>query len=92
MNKIKKLLQRHFLIAIAATYNWTRRYRQLLSIQEGDIVLQVQHPKEDFGPWKVVEHCHYKDGYVLQSKEGKRIIVYREYVRKVDGPKTKAEW
>ena len=87
---MKKLL-RYFSIAVAATYNFQKRYRELIHLEEGDIVLQVQHSEKDFGPWKIVREVNEID-FVLRNPEGEEIVVYRGHIKKVEGLELKAKW
>lgn len=65
---------------------------ELMKLEPDDIVLQVEFSEEGIGPWKIVKFICIKDRYLLQNKEGKQILVYPAYIRKVDGPQTKAGW
>lgn len=86
-----KFIVRHLWIAVDAAYNWQRRYRELLSFEKDDIVLQVQYSEKGVGPWKVARD-EKENFIVLRNPQGDEISVYRSYIRKVSGPNTKARW
>lgn len=89
-----KFFWRHFISAVAATYNFSKRYRELLRLEDGDIVIQTQYPERGFGPWKIVGSKDAID-FRLRNPKGEEIVVYRGHISKAgEGlfPKQKAKW
>lgn len=90
-----RFIWNHLVTAVAAGYNYAERYRELLHIEEGDIVCQLQYGEYEKGPWKVVGSCENAIDYTLENTKGERITVYRGYIGKPgykNYPGMKAKW
>lgn len=88
---MKKSFFQYFKIAIAATYNWQKRFREIIMFEIDDIVIQNRYSESGIGPWKIAKNI---DGtyFLLRNPLGEEITVEMMYIRKVDGLKTKAKW